>query len=131
MDFTRKTKISNIPSIQISGTVIPYRPHAKFLGLTLDSKLNFSKHISDFKTTCVKRMNVLKYLNNSRFGLNEKKLLTIYRTMIRSKIDYGCQIYTSASNSTLKNLDTLHNACLRLCSGAFRTTPSLSIYCLT
>ena len=89
------------------------------------------KHINDLKTTCIKSMNVLKYLNNRKFGLLENKLLSIYRTVIRSKIDYGSQIYSTASKTTLKKLDTIHNACLRICCGAFRTTPSMSICCIT
>ena len=83
----------------------------------------WSKHISNQKTNCIKTMNILKYLNNRKYGFNTAKLLTIYRTLIESKINYGCQIYSTAFKSTLKNLDSIHNSCLRLCTGAFRTAP--------
>ena len=71
-------------------------------------------------------MNVIKYLNGKN-GLDSHKLLSIYRTLIRSKLDYGSQVYGTASSTLLKNLDTVHNSCLRLCSGSFRSTRSTSL----
>ncbi|GFY35368.1 RNase H domain-containing protein [Trichonephila clavipes] len=45
-----------------------------------------------------------------------------------SRIDYGCVVYGSACNSTLKKLDPVHHMALRICSGAFRTSPVQSLY---
>ena len=41
---------------------------------------------------------------------------------------YGCIIYGSARPSYLKTLDPIHHQGLRLCLGAFRTTPVHSLY---
>ena len=43
-------------------------------------------------------------------------------------MDYACQIYGSAAISYLKKLYTIHHSPLRICSGAFRTSPVLSLY---
>ncbi|GFT71070.1 putative RNA-directed DNA polymerase from transposon BS [Trichonephila clavipes] len=45
-----------------------------------------------------------------------------------SRIDYGCIAYGSACNSTLQKLDPVHHMALRICSGAFRTSPVQSLY---
>ena len=55
-------------------------------------------------------------------------LLRLYRALIRSKLDYGCIVYGSAKPSYIKRLDTVHNQGLRLCLGAFRTSPVQSLY---
>ena len=47
--------------------------------------------------------------------------------MIRSKLDYGCIVYGSARPSYIKRLDIVHNQGLRLCLGAFRTSPVQSL----
>ena len=47
--------------------------------------------------------------------------------MIRSKLDYACFIYDSASESSKKLLDTVHHASLRIATGAFRTSPTSSL----
>ncbi|GBO37713.1 hypothetical protein AVEN_149962-1 [Araneus ventricosus] len=75
-------------------------------------------------------MNIVKILSSSWYGAESSSLLKIYRALIRSKLDYGSAIYGSASKSTLRPLDTIHNQGLRLSVGAFRTSPILSLYVL-
>ena len=52
----------------------------------------------------------------------------LYRSLVRSKLDYGCIIYGSARKSYLQMLDLIHNQGLRLALGAFRTSPVASLY---
>ena len=51
----------------------------------------------------------------------------LYRSLIRSKLDYGSIGYGSARKSYLQMLDTVHNQGLRLALGAFRTSPVSSL----
>ena len=55
-------------------------------------------------------------------------LLRLYKAFIRSKLDYGCIVYGSARKSYIRRLDPIHNQGLRLCSGAFRTSPTYSLH---
>ena len=55
-------------------------------------------------------------------------MLRLDRSLIRSKLDYGCIVYGSAHKSYLQMLDPIHNQGLRLCLGAFRTSPVESLY---
>ena len=55
-------------------------------------------------------------------------MLRLYRPLVRSKVDYGCTVYGSARKSCLQMLDPIHNQGLRLCLGAFRTSPVESLY---
>ena len=43
-------------------------------------------------------------------------------------IYYGCAVYGSARYSILRPLDPVHHQALRLCTGAFRTSPVHSLY---
>ena len=58
-------------------------------------------------------------------------LLCTYRSLIRSKLDYGSIAYDSAKPHVLTLLNSIHNAALRIASGGFRTTPVQSLYTLT
>ena len=51
-----------------------------------------------------------------------------YRAIIRSKLDYGCVVYGTASNTNLRQLDSIHNTGLRLALGTFCTSPVSSLY---
>ena len=41
--------------------------------------------------------------------------------------DYGCIVYGSARRSYLRMLDPIQNHALRLCLGAYRTSPASSL----
>ena len=61
-------------------------------------------------------------------GADKSVLLNLYRSLVRSKLDYGCIVYGSARPSYLKMLNTIHHQGLRLALGAFRTSPIESLY---
>ena len=114
--------------LYLNGTQIPTIGEAKFLGLIFDSKLSFIPHITSLKSRCTKSLDLIKVLSNTTWGADRKVLLRLYRALIRSKLDYGCIVYGSARPSYIKRLDTVHNQGLRLCLGAFRTSPVQSLY---
>ncbi|GFT92388.1 RNase H domain-containing protein [Trichonephila clavipes] len=62
------------------------------------------------------------------WGADRTSLLRVYHAIVLSCIDYGCVAYGSACNSTLQKLDPVHHMALRICSGAFRTSPVQSLY---
>ena len=72
-------------------------------------------------------MNVLKVVGHKDWGADSETLLTLYRTLIRSKLDYGCTVYGAARTSYTQMLDPIQNQALRVCLGAFRTSPVESL----
>ena len=70
----------------------------------------------------------MKVLSHTNWGADRTVLLQLYRSLIRSKLDYGSIVYGSARKSYLMMLDTVHHQGLRLALGAFRTSPVESLY---
>ena len=126
--FCRVRGIHPDPEIFINQRQISILDTARFLGVTFDKKITFLPHILNLRTRCDKSLNILKVLSNTSWGADRISLLKIYRAIIRSKMDYGCQTYGSACSTYLKKLDTVHHSALRICSGAFRTSPVVSLY---
>ena len=60
-------------------------------------KLSFIPHITSLKSRCSKSLDLIKVLYNTTWGADRKVLLRLYRALIRSKFDYGCIVYGSAS----------------------------------
>ncbi|GFU96920.1 putative RNA-directed DNA polymerase from transposon BS [Trichonephila clavipes] len=81
--------------------------------------------ISASKSCCVHfcRKRVVKHLFGGRIEHHYSECQSGNRT----RIDYGCVAYGSACNSTAKLTSSGHMA-LRICSGAFRTSPVQSLY---
>ena len=92
------------------------------------TRTSFKKHISVLKTRCKEALNLIRVGAHLKWGGNRDTLLMLYRAIVRSKFDYGCIVYGTASNTNLRQLDSIHNSGLRLALGAFCTSPVSSLY---
>ena len=126
--FCQLRKVHNDPELYLYGSLIPVVEDFKFLGILFDRKLSFIPHIKYLKAKCLKTLNLLKVLSHTDWGADRTVLLQLYRSLIRSKLDYGSIVYGSARPSYISSLDTVHHQGLRLALGAFRTSPVQSLY---
>ena len=120
-------KATRPPTITIGDTPT-VEESTNFLGLWWDSHLSFKKHISVLKTQCKEALNLILVVAHMKWGGDRDTLLMLYRKIVRSKLDYGCIVYGTASSANLRQLDSIHNAGLRLAFGAFCTSPVSSMY---
>ena len=123
--FCQLRKIHDDPELYLYGSLIPVVDDFKLLGLIFDRTLSFIPHIKYLKAKCLKALNLLKVLSHTNWGADRTVLLQLYRSLIRSKLDYGSIV--SARKSYLMMLDTVHHQGLRLALGAFRTSPVESL----
>ena len=124
--FGRKTKKLLHPCLSFNDISLKNSLSQKHLGLTLDVKLNFVEHIKNITQKISKTMCLLR-----RFQpiLPRSSLLTIYKTFIRSQLDFADVIYDQACNSSFhEKLESIqYNACLAI-TGAIRGTSSENLY---
>ena len=95
----------------------------KFLGMFWDPELSWTHHIKYTIEKSTNRINLLRYLSGSKWGADRYTLLKLYRSLILSILDYGCEVYNSASNHLLSKLEKVQNNCLRVILRAMKTTP--------
>ena len=114
MHFCQLRKAHDDPVLTLDGQPIPVVEETKFLGVIFDKKLTFIPHIKKLKAKCQKALNLLRVVAHTDWGADRKILLNLYRTIVRSKLDYGCIVYGSARLSYLKTLDTIHHQGIRL-----------------
>lgn len=109
-------------TLKVNGVPIPVMREVKFLGVTFDSRLSWEPHIGLVINKCKRATNLLRLVSGQSWGANKKAMLCLYRCLIRSRFDYGCEAFRTASDAQLHRLDVVQNRCLRLCCGAFITT---------
>ena len=126
--FCRLKRREEIRTLFLDQTILLYEDHVKYLGVIFDKKLTFSQHIHEVVCNVKQRLNILKVVSGLNWGADQTMLLRIYQAFCLSEIEYGCQINGSACKTTLAKLDVLHNMALRICTGAFRTSPAKSLY---
>ena len=128
MHFCQSRQSQLDPELTLDEVQIEVVPEFKFLGLLFDSKLSFIHHINYLSNKCQKALNLLRVVSSMDWGADKKVLLRLYRSLVRSKLDYGCVVYGSVRQSYLRKLDSIHSQGLRLALGAFRTSPINSLY---
>ena len=78
------------PDLVFNGTAVTKVDEHKHLGLILQSKLSFGRHLNEKMTKAKKIIGILKHL--SKF-LPLKTLNQMYKTLVRSHLDYYDIIY--------------------------------------
>lgn len=123
-----RLKQCNSKTYNICNNNIETKPTIKYLGVTFDSKLNFMKHIEITKAKNLRNLNIIKILASPKNGVNAEQLIKISNTIIRPSIEYGCQIYSTASKSNLEKLNPIYNSAIRISIGALCTSPISSLH---
>ena len=100
--FCIQRRIHDEPILRLNGQIIPSASEAKFLGIWFDRKLNFKYHIDYLRAKCEKAMCLLRVVSNFNWGADKTVLLRLYRSSVRSVLDYGCVVYGGARPSYLK-----------------------------
>ena len=128
MHFCQLRGLHNDPVLKLDGVEIPVVDQYKFLGVIFDRKLSFIPHINYLKAKCHKGLQLLRVVAHTDWGADKSTLLKLYKSLVRSKLDYGCFIYGSVRKSYLRCLDSIHHLGLRIALGALRTSPVESLY---
>ena len=106
--FYRRTKYNTYkPKLRINGQEISIKSEVKFLGLNFDYRLTWKIHIEHIIAKCKKRLNLMRNLKGTTWGATMPTLLTIYKALIRSVIEYADIVYDSAANIVTKRLDSI------------------------
>ena len=123
----KKKKTHFLPKLTYDGQILPYEKEVRFLGMLFDHRLAWAAHIKELTQRCQKDLNQMKLVSGTNFGADKIILIRLYTSLISSKIDHGCQAYGSAANSHFKKLDTIQATALRIATGAYKGTQTLSL----
>lgn len=102
--------------------VIPVVRAFKVLGLTFDDRLSWKGHLERLSADCARRLGLLRFLQRGSLGAERQPLLTLYKSLIRSRLEYGAQLFLQAPASRRARLDKVQNRALRIATGLPRNT---------
>ena len=126
--FTWKTKWDLKP-IKVGGTEIELSNSVKFLGVTLDSKLNFKDHITKITTKATATLMQCKRAVGPTWGLTPKTCRWMYTVVVRPILSYCAVVWVRAlkTDDNIKKLKRVQALALRIMSGAMPGTPFESL----
>jgi hypothetical protein len=128
LTFSRSRKNPQNLLLFIHGRRIPPSTTTKFLGVHFDRKLSWKTHINEVVSRCQKKKNLFNILIHHKQSPSIHTLATLYKTIVRSQIDYGILAYGGASTSTLSKIDVTTRSILRQILGSARSTPTEILY---
>ena len=83
----------------------------KYLGVQIDEKLSWSSHINKVKSEIIKYSSIFAKL---RHFVPKQCLLTLYDSLVTSKIGYGLEAYGTTETKKLNELQVLQNRILKI-----------------
>ena len=113
--FTRRRTLE-LPgrNINVFNNQIQWETNVKYLGLYLDKKLTFNKHIEYVIQKAQMGIRILYPLLNRKSELNIKNKLLLYKVAIRPIFTYGCPAFRHIAMTHIKKLQILQNKTLKL-----------------
>lgn len=112
INFTNK-RIENSLPVTLNGVVVPYANTAKYLGMTLDTKLRWKEHIRKKRAELGLKYRQLYWLlgRNSQLSIHNKIL--IYNQILKPIWLYGIQLWGCAKETNIRCIQTFQNRVLR------------------
>src|SRR5215469_9593293 len=129
--WSRSDPSSPPPSLSPNPPPLPIKPTHRFLGVTLDSRLSYKPHIAALRSSCHRLLDLLAHIAHPKWGLNRPSLLRLYKSLVRSRLEYGCEVYSQVPPSSISSLNSVQNRALRIATGAFHSTPIKGLELLT
>ena len=74
-----RTAIRAEPALSLYGDQLSYYPHTKFLVITFDNRMTFTKHFEEILERCNRKFHRVRILVNKKWGPSPATTLQIYK----------------------------------------------------
>ena len=109
-----QTAIRAEPALSLYGDLLSYYPQMKFLGITFDNRITFTKHFEEILERCNQKFHRLKILVNKKWGPSRSTILQIYKQYVRPIFEYGIVSTITVSETVITNIQRVQNSFIRL-----------------
>src|SRR6266511_3245960 len=100
--------------------LVEAKPTIKWLGIWLDSKLNFKEHVEKKVAQAIRIFQQIKKISNTERGISFQAIRQLYIACITLISDYGVLIWWNNQKYLLEKFQRLQNAVLRTILGVFK-----------
>ena len=101
-------KKNTCPPVQLNNKQLAQPEDVKYLGIHLDGKLTWRKHISTKRKQLDFKLCKLYWIIGRKSQLSMENILLEYKAILKPIWTYGVQLWGSASNSNIEILQSFH-----------------------
>ena len=102
------------PALSLYGDLLSYYLHIKFLGITFDNRMTFTKHFEEILERCNKKFHRFRILVNKKWGPSPETILKIYKQCVRPIFEYGIVSTITVSETVIIKIQRVQNSFIRL-----------------
>lgn len=124
VEFSRYGFCDNRLFIKVKGIKIYNKKETKFLGIWLDNRFKFDRQVKETRGKVKTANSILRYLSNVTRGVEVNTGLMLYKSLMRSIIDYGIYIYIPKDLNLALKLERGQFLGLRTALGYRNNTPN-------
>lgn len=130
--FTQKKKLGEYVLPKMGGTQLKLTNEVKYLGVILDSKLSYGRHVKEQCAKAKRIMGALRGAFGKTWGLRPKQSLWLYTSIVRPILLYACVIWweRTLTNKGQTQLNSVQRLALLGATGAMSTTSMNSLEAL-
>ena len=92
------------PALSLYGDLLSYYPHIKFLGVTFDNRITFTKHFEAILEHCNQKFHHFRILVNRKWGPSPATILQIYKQCVRPLFEYGIVSTITVSETVITKI---------------------------
>ena len=115
---TFTTRSQTCPKVNINNEDLPQSDDVKYLGLHLDRRLTWHKHIFTKRKQLGLTLSKMYWLIGRKSSLSIHNKLLAYKVILKPIWTYGLQLWGTASNSNIEILERFQSKVLRLITNA-------------
>ena len=97
-----QTALREEPDLSLYGDLLSYYPHIKYLGITFDSRMTFTKHFEEILELCNQKFHRSRILVNKKCCPSPTTILQICKQCVRPIFEYGIVSTITVSESVIK-----------------------------
>jgi len=111
---TFTTRIDTSPPITLNNKVIPQSKEVKYLGIHLDRRLTWQKHIFTKRKQLGIKLRKMYWLIGPESKLSVENKILLYKSILKPIWTYGLQLWGSAAKSNIEILQRFQSKMLRI-----------------
>ena len=112
-----RKKYEHPVEIKVENTIIKPQDYIRYLGVTIDKRLEWQNHLDHIELKISPRIGLLRYLSRTAYEPNNKTIINIFKSLVRTIIIYDFPVLLTADQNVGKRLQIIQNKAIRAALG--------------
>ena len=110
--------------VKLQGSIIPWCPEVKYLGVVVDQKLTWQSHVHSLRK---KALAMISTISRVKSCLLVRVRQPLYKTLVLPQLDYCSAVWHTNCNALSTKIERLQNYAMRIILDEPQRTPSVAL----